>query len=125
MSVDYLTVDDLLVLAERMLGPGFEIIDIGLLQSAVGRPQQTAFGEDAYPSLHEKAAALLHSLVANHALRDGNKRLGWASAVLFYAMNGVHLPEHEDEQVQFVVAIAAGRLSHVQEIAKTLQTWTR
>ena len=125
MSVDYLTIDDLLVLAERMLGPEFEIIDIGLLQSAVARPQQTAFGEDAYPSIHEKAAALLHSLVANHALRDGNKRLGWAGTVLFYAMNGVHLPEHEDEQVEFVVAIAAGRLSYVQEIAKTLQTWTR
>lgn len=124
MSVDYLTLDDLLVLAGRMLGPDFEIIDIGLLQAAVARPQQSAFGEDAYPSIHEKAAALLHSLVANHALRDGNKRLGWASTVLFYAMNDVHLPEHEDEQVEFVVAIAAGRISHVQEIAKTLQAWT-
>jgi death on curing protein len=125
VSVDYLTTDDLLILADRMLGPGFEIIDIGLLQAAVARPQQSAFGEDAYPSIHEKAAALLHSLVANHALRDGNKRLGWAGTVLFYAMNGVYLPEHEDEQVEFVVAVAAGRLSHVQEIAKTLQTWTR
>jgi death-on-curing protein len=124
VSVDYLTLDDLLALAERMLGPGFEIIDIGLLQAAIARPQQSAFGEDAYPSIDEKAAALLHSLVANHALQDGNKRLGWAGTVLFYAMNGVHLPEHEDEQVAFVVATAAGRLARVQEIAKTLQTWT-
>jgi death on curing protein len=125
VSVEYLTIDDLLVLAERMLGPEFEIIDIGLLQSAVARPQQSAFGEDAYPPTDEKAAALLHSLVANHALQDGNKRLGWASTVLFYAMNDIHLAEHEDEQVEFVVAIAAGRLSHVPEIAKKLQTWTR
>jgi death on curing protein len=124
VSADYLTLDDLLALAERMLGPDFEIIDIGLLQSAVARPQQSAFGEDAYPSVHEKAAALLHSLVANHALRDGNKLLGWAGTVLFYSMNGIHLPEHEEEQVDFVVAIAAGRLSHVPEIAKALQTWT-
>ena len=55
MSVEYLTIDDLLVLAERMLGPEFEIIDVGLLQSAVARPQQSAFGEDAYPSIDEKA----------------------------------------------------------------------
>ena len=59
------------------------------------------------------------------AFQTPRQQRGWASTVLFYAMNDIHLAEHEDEQVEFVVAIAAGRLSHVPEIAKKLQTWTR
>ena len=71
----HLTLDDLLVLVEDLeIGP---VRDAGLLESAVHRPTTTLWGREAYPTLDEKAAALLHSLVANHALVDGNKRLGW------------------------------------------------
>jgi death-on-curing protein len=71
----HLDLDDLLAAAEAAVGRAPEVRDYGLLESALARPQSTVFGEDAYPGLHEKAAALLHSLVSNHALIDGNKRL--------------------------------------------------
>ncbi|HVQ49027.1 MAG TPA: type II toxin-antitoxin system death-on-curing family toxin, partial [Mycobacterium sp.] len=65
MSVDYLELDDLLVAASAFLGHRPEVRDYGLLESALARPQASVFGEDAYPTLHEKAAALLDSLVNN------------------------------------------------------------
>lgn len=76
---EYLNLDDLVGLARALLGDPPPIRDIGLLGSAAARPQATAFGEDAYPDLITKVAALLQSIVNNHALVDGNKRLGWLS----------------------------------------------
>jgi death-on-curing protein len=67
---------DLVDLAERLFGPTPPIRDVGLLGSAAARPRTTVFGADAYPDLWTKAAALLDSIVNNHALVDGNKRLG-------------------------------------------------
>ena len=72
----YLDVEDLLYIAERAVGGVVAVRDLGLLEAAAARPQASAFGEVAYPSLHAQAAALLHSIVGNHALVDGNKRLG-------------------------------------------------
>ena len=69
-----LDVEDLLYIAERATGAPVEVRDIGLLESAATRPGASAFGADAYPTLHDKAAALLHSIVRNHALADGNNR---------------------------------------------------
>lgn len=123
MSVDFLSVEDLEVLGQRILGVRYEVLDWGLLDSAANRPQATAFGDDAYPTIHDKAAALLHSLAKNHALRDGNKRLGWAACVLFYAMNDFHVAEYEDEQVAFVLAIADGSVDQIDGIAKQLRLW--
>ncbi len=74
----HLDLEDLLHVARRTLG-AFEVRDIGLLESAAARPQATAFGEDAYPSIHDKAAALLHSVARNHPLFDGNERLSLAA----------------------------------------------
>jgi death-on-curing family protein len=65
-----------------------ELRDRGLLESAVGRPFQSAFGEDAYPDIHQKAAALFHSLVANHPFSDGNKRTAVLSLSDFLLGNG-------------------------------------
>src|ERR1039457_6317124 len=65
--------------------------DYGLLESAAGRPQVTAFGRDAYPDLDAKAAALLHSLATSRALTDGNERLGPAARIAFYGINGRRL----------------------------------
>ena len=97
--------------------------DVGLLESALGRPRATVFGEDAYPDLHTKAAALLHSLVRNHALVDGNKRLGWAAAAVFLGINGHPGDRHDDEVVEFVIAVAAGELDDVAAIAARLRAW--
>ncbi|MGH3843076.1 MAG: type II toxin-antitoxin system death-on-curing family toxin, partial [Pseudonocardiaceae bacterium] len=84
---EYLIKDDLLEIAARACGPGALIRDHGLLEAAIIRPQASAFGQDAYPDVHVKAAALLHSLVRNHALVDGNKRLAWAACRVFLGLN--------------------------------------
>jgi len=87
--IEYLSLEDLLSLVGDLgVGP---IRDIGLLDSAAHRPQVSVLGEDAYPGVHEKAAVLLESIVRNHPLVDGNKRLGWLSTVVFYGLNGVTL----------------------------------
>ena len=76
-SVEFLDLDDVIGLAVALLGDAAPIRDVGLLGSAVSRPQTRAFGDDAYSDIWTKAAALLQSIVTNHALVDGNKRLGW------------------------------------------------
>ncbi len=119
----HLGLDDLLYVAKRTLG-GFEMRDIGLLESAAARPQSTAFGEDAYPSIHEKAAALLHSTARNHPLVDGNKRLSLAATIAFYGLNGVHLTLSNDEAYELVMAIASGQLNDVGPIAAHLRDGT-
>jgi death-on-curing protein len=101
-------------------GSTAEIRDVGLLDSAAHRPQAGAFGQEAYPTIHGKAAALLDAVVRNHALVDGNKRLGWAAAAVFYDLDGFDLdPPSVDEAVDLVVAVAAGHL----ELGKLSRPW--
>ena len=119
----YLGVEDLLHIAERILG-NVEMHDIGLLESAAARPGASAFGEDAYPTIHEKAASLIHSIARNHALVDGNKRLALAGGIAFLGVNGVRLTMSEDEAYEFIIAIAAGELDDVQDIATVLRRHT-
>jgi death on curing protein len=119
--IDYLTLDDVLAAAEAHLGHPAEVGDYGLLESAVARPQATVFGEDAYPTIHEKAAALLQSLAANHPLLDGNERTAFVATALFYGLNGHHVPgSAEDELFDLVIAVATGELDTVSKIAKRL-----
>ena len=120
----FLDVDDLLHVAERVVA-SVQVRDRGLLEAAVARPQASAFGGDAYPSVHQKAAALLHSLVRNHALVDGNKRLGLASVIAFYGMNGVRLTFSNDEAYELVMAVAAGDVDDVESIAEQLEAKTQ
>jgi death on curing protein len=120
MSIVYLDLDDLLVSASRYLGHDPEVRDFGLLESALARPQASVFGEDAYPSLHGKAAALLESLVKNHALIDGNKRLGWVATRLFYGYNGHTISASDDEKFYLVMAVATGELNTVDKTAHRL-----
>jgi death-on-curing protein len=106
--IEFLDLDDLVELARRLLGDPPPIRDIGLLGSAAARPQTTAFGEDAYPDLVTKAAALLQSIVNNHALVDGNKRLGWLATAVFLELNGIKASRASNDHVyEFVVWIAA------------------
>ena len=120
----YLDLEELLVVAERALGGAPDVRDHGLLDSALGRPSATAFGEDAYLTIHDKAAALLHSLARNHALMDGNKRLALAGIVAFYGMNGVRLTLTNGEAYALVVAVASGALDDVPSIAAKLEAAT-
>jgi death-on-curing protein len=118
--VIFLDLEDLLHVAERATGGPVEVRDIGLLESAAARPRASAFGADAYPTLHDKAAALLHSLVRNHALVDGNKRLGLAAVIAFYGLNGRRLTMTNDEAYDVVMAVATGDVDNVAEIAQLL-----
>ena len=105
---EYLDLDDLVELARTLLGDPPPIRDIGLLGSAAARPQATAFGEDAYPDIITKAAALLQSIVNNHALVDGNKRLGWLATAVFLELNGIKASRVPNDDVyQLVVWIAS------------------
>jgi death on curing protein len=92
-----LEVEDLLYVAERTLGEEVVVRDLGLLGAAAARPRASAFGEPAYPSVHHKAAALLHSLARTQALVDGNKRIALAGAIAFYALNGSRLTFDNDQ----------------------------
>ena len=119
----YLDLQDLLHIAARTLGE-FHVRDAGLLESAAARPRSTAFGEHAYPSIHGKAAALLHSLARNHALVDGNKRLALAATIAFYGLNGLRLTLSNDQAYDLVMAIASGDLDSVEPIAERLASGT-
>jgi death on curing protein len=120
--VIYLTVPELLHVAERALGSEPAVRDYGLLESAAARPQATAFGSDAYPDPDAKAAALLHSLARNHALVDGNKRLALAAVIAFYGVNGRRLTLTNDEAYELVIDVAAGTLDSVDDITARLKT---
>ena len=118
---DYLTLDDVLAAAEAHLGRSAEVGDYGLLESARARPQATVFGDDAYPGIHEKAAALLQSLATNHALIDGNKRTAFVATALFYELNGHHVADGpEDELFELVIAVATRAIDSVHVIAHKL-----
>ncbi|MGI8754442.1 MAG: type II toxin-antitoxin system death-on-curing family toxin [Acidimicrobiales bacterium] len=119
--VEFLDLDDLLGLARELFGDPPPVRDIGLLGSAVARPQTTVSGEDAYADVWMKAAALLHSVVKNHALIDGNKRLGWLATATFLEINGVGVTHVSDDDVyDLVIGVAAGRPT-VEDVAADLR----
>ena len=120
-SVDYLSVEDLVVLAETILGQAPVLRDPGLLAAAAARPSAVLFGQTAYPTLFGKAAALLFSICQNHALLDGNKRLAWAAAVTFLALNGVPIPDIDvDAAEALMLAVAKGEVTEVDQIETSL-----
>ena len=118
-EIDYLSVEDLLEIAAGVIGQ-VAIRDVGSLAAASGRPQVTVFGDDAYPTFADKAAALLHSLVRNHALLDGNKRLAWSATRVFCLLNGHDLTYTVDEAEDMMLSAASGQLD-VPEISAWLQ----
>lgn len=116
----HLTTEDLLRIATRAMGSSPEVRDLGPLESAAARPAATAFGVDAYPTLHAKAAALMHTLARNHPLVDGNKRLALAGTLVFLRINGARLSLTEDEAYDLTIAVATGQIDDVAEIARQL-----
>jgi death on curing protein len=120
---EYLELDDLMAAATAILGKSPEVRDIGLLEAAAARSQASVYGTDAYPDLDTKAAALLHSIVAGHALVDGNKRLGWVAARLFYRLNDRDLRMPADAGFHLVMEVADGTTTDVTAIADRLRQW--
>lgn len=125
MSVRYVTLEEALVVITAVHGgdPLDYVRDTVLLQSALERPRATLFGRDAYPGVYAKGAALLHSLLRNHALLDGNKRTGWILCVLFFQINGYEERYDEDAMFDVILSIAAGELEEVGDIAARLSSW--
>jgi death-on-curing protein len=119
---EYLTVEDLVDLTQRVTGAPASVRDYGLLSSAVARPATIAFGQVAYPELFDKAAALLHSIRMNHALVDGNTRLAWAATVTFLELNGQSWPPIDvDAAVAFMLSVADGTLTEISTISSGLR----
>lgn len=116
-----LDLPSLLDLAELILEEPPAVRDMGLLSSATTRPATAAFGVEAYEGLWTKAAALLHSLVLNRALIDGNKRLGWVAIRVFLDLNGVPPVKVDvDRAEEFVIKVVTHELDSVGEIASGL-----
>lgn len=111
--IRYLALEEVLELHRLVLeqsGGMDGVRDLGGLDSALAQPQMTFDGQDLYPSLAEKAAALGFSLVSNHPFMDGNKRVGHAALETFLVLNGWELGAVLDEQEQVILRLAAGAL---------------
>lgn len=117
----YLSWGQLMRVAEAAVGHTVEVRDAGLVESALYRPQSSVLGQDAYPTLGLKAAALLQSLATNHGLVDGNKRTAVAATYAFMALNGTRLALSEDAVVQLALDVANKHLTTVEEIAERLR----
>lgn len=115
---------EVLRVAERAVGVEPKVLDHGLLESALSRPRATVFGDEAYPTLDGKAAALLHSLARDQALVDGNKRLALGALITFYGLNGRRLTMTNDAAYELVIAVASGRLDRVSDLERILRDVT-
>jgi death on curing protein len=109
----YLTLEEIVSLHAKLVAqsggsPGLR--DRGALESAVAQPEMSFGGEDLYPTITEKAAALGHSLIQNHCFMDGNKRVGHAAMEVFLVLNGYEIEASIDEQEQVVLSVASGRM---------------
>lgn len=116
----FLELDDVVRMATRLVGDPPPIKDLGLLGSAIARPQATAFGIEAYPDLVSKAAAMLQSIVNNHALVDGNKRLGWLATAVFLELNAVEASTLPNDEVFDLVMWVASSAPDLDEIVVRL-----
>lgn len=123
----YLTLPQVIVIHARLIqqtGGTSGIRDVGLLESALGRPQATFDGLDLYATLTEKAAALMESLCQSHAFLDGNKRVALVAAGIFLAQNGLRLNASNTEAYDFVMGVARGDAGY-EDILIWLKAHTR
>ena len=104
----YLDLEDAL---QQIAVAGFYVKDLGLLDSALARPRTTLFGEDAYPTLELKAAAMVHSIIKNHAMVDGNKRTSWFMLSSFLYINGYFIEMNADQGMELTLGIATDKLT--------------
>lgn len=113
----HLSIYDALYLIKRL---GFYVKDAGQLEGALARPRTTVFGEDAYPSLSLKAASLMHSVIKNHPMIDGNKRTSWTLMVAYLKINNYSHNMTADEGFDLTLGIAEGRYD-LQQAADILE----
>jgi death on curing protein len=121
--ITYLTADEVLQINGSFAGP-HQLRDFGLLDAAVMRPQASAFGQDAFPTIHEKAASLLHSLARNHPFVTANKRTAWTATAMFYVVNGYDVESEAGDTIGLTNDVAEGQFG-VQDIAAVLKSWAQ
>lgn len=105
----YLSPVELMIINEEIVGNGSRLRDMDLLDSAVQRPQASAFGQDAYPGVIDKAGAFFHSLSRNHAFVDGNKRTSTVALILFLELNGYRVAWEPEQALTFILEVATGQ----------------
>ena len=120
-KIQYLYLDEVIEIGESLI-PDFRFRDIGLLESAVNRPEMTVYGQEAYKTLAEKIAALMHSLASNRALVDGNKRITWSCGRVFAILNGFDFEVEVDEAERVIMALASGELD-AKSLAPIIKKW--
>jgi death on curing protein len=116
-----LTLEDLLEVARRTLGPGMRVRDVGLLSAALARTEARALGQDVYPSVEEQAAALLHSLATTAPLVSGNRPFAWAATAVYLARRGAPSALSDEQAVALVTDVLTGRMEAVPAIAERLR----
>jgi death-on-curing protein len=104
----YLTIVELIIINEEIIGKRTQLRDVDLLEAAVLRPQASAFGEDAYVTIPQKAAAFFHSLARNHAFVDGNKRTATIATILFLELNNYTVQWDDELALTFIIRAATG-----------------
>jgi death on curing protein len=123
----YLTLNEVLAVHDQVMrqsGGAVGVLSLPALESALAQPRMTFGGEDLYPTLVEKAAALGHSLIANHPFVDGNKRTGHAAMEVFLMVNGFEIQASVDEQERVILHVAAGEMKR-EEFTKWLREHAR
>jgi death on curing protein len=116
-----LSLEDLLEVARRTVGPDMRVRDIGLLSAALARVDARALGRDVYPSVDEQAAALLHSLATTAPLTHGNRPFAWAATAVYLARRGRPATLSDDQAVALVTDVLTGRVEAVGTIAERLR----
>ena len=124
MDVRYLTVEEILGMHALEVGDDVGLRDRNLLEAAAERPRQSAFGDDAYPDLASKAAALLDSLVRSHPFVDGNKRIGVLATFVFVELNGHEIEADNDDVVDTVLDLITREIDFF-ELVNRIRHWMR
>lgn len=126
-AIQYLSLEQVLAVHEMLIkryGGSQGIFNQGLLESAVFRPQATAFGQEAYPTLFEKCACIGYSLIQNHPFTDGNKRTGFAAMHLMLLINGYDLNSTAEQEIVMAENVASGKMRE-SEIVQWLKQHSR
>jgi death on curing protein len=119
-----LSVEDLVEIARRTVGPDMRVRDVGLLSAALARVDAHALGLDVYPDVHEQAAALLHSLATTAPLEAGNRTFAWVATSVYLARRGCPATLTDAQAVDLVTDVLTGRLESVKAIAEGLRATT-
>jgi death-on-curing protein len=121
--IEYLTAEEILLIHHQLIeryGGSHGVRDVTRIESVIAAPQQTSFGQELYPSPHDKAAVYLRGIIADHPFVDGNKRTGITSGIMFLKKNGCDFEAKLGELEDFAVRVATDHLT-IEAIAEWLK----